>query len=164
MQRPTPTPQPTPKLAGCRLTTGAGSTAGDSGSRLVLLFDHELLGGEAVSLQPPRPGKIPLQLKVGPAVPSGPGSTTGWVYAASLEVINKTAIAVTIPVGSAVPMAVRYAWADYPCCPGLEKETAFCPPAACPIVSAATKEPAVPFWAHIKGGKCHCDAPWVCDM
>ena len=55
------------------------------------------------------------------------------------------------------------AWGDYPCCPGLDKATAFCPPAACPIMSAVTKEPAVPFWAKIVGGKCQCDAPWTCD-
>ena len=162
---PTPTPQPTPKLAGCSLSTSPGS-----GTRLVLLFDRKLLGGEAVSLQPPGPGKVPLQLKVGAAVGSGPANTSGWVFATSLEVINTTvgakhytAIAVTLPPGVPTPMAVRYAWGDYPCCPGLDKATAFCPPAACPIVSSVTKEPAVPFWAKIVAGKCKCDAPWQCD-
>lgn len=153
---PMATPQPTPKLSGCRLDA--------SGVRLVLHFDHGLLGGEAVSLQPPGPGAIPLELQIGPAVPSGPGNTSGWVYAAALTEINATAIAVTLPAGASMPTGVRYAWGDYPCCPGLEKATFFCPPAACPIVSATTKEPAVPFFARIiQGGTCECDAPWNCS-
>ena len=164
---PTPQPQPTPKLSGCRLERSSGG-GGGGGNRLVLLFDRGLLGGEGLSLQPPAPGEIPLELQVGPAVASGPGNTSGWVFAAALQVINDTALAVTLPPGTnaATPTAVRYAWGDYPCCPlrpGQDKSTFFCPPAACPIVSATTKEPAVPFWARIEGGKCACDAPWVCD-
>jgi hypothetical protein len=155
---PTPTPQPTPKLSGCRLV-GTGADA-----RLTLHFDRTLLGGEAVSLQPPGPGRVPLELQVGPAVASGPGNTSGWVYAAGLAVVNSTAITVTLPPGAAVPTAVRYAWGDYPCCPGLDQATFFCPPAACPIVSGATHEPAVPFYARIvAGGRCECDAPWDCS-
>ena len=152
MQSP-PKPQPTPKLSGCRLQKG----------RLVLSFDRGLLGGEAVALQAPGPGEIPLELRVGPGVPTGPHNTSGWVYAATLAQVNDTAIAVALPPGASTLTAVRYAWADQPCCPGLDKETGFCPPAACPIVTAATKEPAVPFWARIvEGGRCRCDAPWDC--
>lgn len=147
-----PKPQPTPKLGGCRV----------EGSRVVLSFDQDLLGTESVILQPKAPGELPMQLQVGPAVPVGPGNTSGWVYASTLEVLNGTSIAVTWPGGS-TPTAIRYAWGNYPCCPGLDPETAFCPSAACPIATSVTKEPAVPFWAKIVNGRCHCDAPWTCD-
>jgi hypothetical protein len=153
MQTP-PRPQPVPTLAGCRLV---------SSQTLVLVFDHGLLGGENVGLQPRGPGEIPLELRVGPGVPTGPSNSSGWVFAAGLKVINATAIEVTLPAGSPTPTAVRYAWGDYPCCPGLDPSTFFCPSAACPIVSSTTKEPAVPFWAYVEGGRCRCDAPWRCD-
>jgi hypothetical protein len=149
-----PKPQPVPKLAGCRL---------ESATRIVLSFDHGLLGDEAVGLQAPGPGKIPLELRIGPGVPVGPNNSSGWVYAANLEVVNATAIAVMLPPGSPTPTAIRYAWGSYPCCPGLDSATFFCPPAACPIVTTATKEPAVPFWAHVEAGRCRCDPPWKCD-
>ena len=57
---PAPKPQPTPKLSGCRLESAGPDAAGSGGAaatRLVLLFDHGLLGGEAVDLQPPGPGQ-----------------------------------------------------------------------------------------------------------
>ena len=107
---------------------------------------------------------------MGPVVPAGLNATSGWVHAASLELVNATAIAVTIPsmmaspstntstntntntgtgtgtgtgnsnsatsaATASYPSAVRYAWGDYPCCPGLDKATKFCPSAACPIVT-----------------------------
>ena len=127
----------------------------------MLLFDHGLLGGEAVSLQAPGPGEIPLEVQVGPAMPSG-GGNSSWVHVQGLAVVNSTAIAVTLSAG-APPTAVRYAWGNYPCCPGLAKTTFFCPPASCPIVSARTKEPAVPFYARIVEGRCECDNPWDCS-
>lgn len=155
LMQPTPKPQPAPKLAGCRL---------DSDGALTLTFDALLLGGEAVSLQSPGPGLVPLELKVGEGIPTGPRNTSGWVYASSLSLLNSTSISVQIPPGSPRPTALRYAWGNYPCCPGLEQDTAFCPPAACPIVTAESKEPAVPFWAYIDAnGKCRCDAPWDCS-
>ena len=148
-------PQPVPKLAGCRF---------DSETRhLVLVFDHGLLGGEAVSLQPRGPGEIPLELRVGPGVPAGAGNSSGWVHAEALQVLNATSLLVVLPAGAPAPTAIRYAWGDYPCCPGLEKTTAFCPPAACPVVSSPSKEPAVPFWAYVDGDRCRCDAPWDCS-
>jgi hypothetical protein len=151
--------QATPKLSGCRL---------ESPTRLVISFDRWLLGDEAVHVKPGKvPGRVPLELKVGAAVPIGPKNTSGWVFATSLEVINTTAIAVTIPAGVDTPTAVRYAWGDYPCCPGIDLPGRaygkFCPPAACPIVSETTEEPAVPFFAYIEGGKCRCDDPWACS-
>jgi hypothetical protein len=76
---------------------------------LVLLFDTALLGGEAVDLQSPGPGEVPLQLKVRPAVAAGPDNTSGWVYAEKLTVLNSTAIAVTIPTGAPTPTAVKCA-------------------------------------------------------
>lgn len=131
---------------------------------MILSFDRSLLGAEAVSLQPPGPGGIPLELQVGPPVPIGPANSSGWVRATKLSVLNDTAIAVSVPPGApATILGVRYAWGDYPCCPGLDPSTAFCPPAACPIVTATSKEPAVPFWARIQNGRCVCDAPWDCD-
>ena len=142
-------PQPTPVLSGCRLDAG----------RLILSFDAVLLNGEAVSLQPPGPGRVPLEFRVGPPT----NSSTGWVFADELQLVNATAVAATFPTGVTTPTAVRYAFGNYPCCPELNASTFFCPPSACPIVSAASKEPATPFWATIAGGKCYCDAPWSCD-
>ena len=51
-------------------------TATAAAGRLVLMFDHGLLGGEVVDLQPPGPGQVPLQLKIRPAVATGPGNTS----------------------------------------------------------------------------------------
>jgi hypothetical protein len=142
-------PQPTPKLAGCRL----------SATQLTLVFDAALLGGEGVVVQAPIPGAlVPLELQTMP----WNASVTGWVHAAALVVVNATAVAVPLEPGT-IPSAVRYAWGDYACCPGMAADTFFCPPTACPIVTSATTEPAVPFWAAIVGGKCQCDLPWVCD-
>lgn len=47
--------------------------------------------------------------------------------------------------------------------PGAAGSTYFCPNGGCPIVTAGSREPAVPFWASIVGGRCTCEAPWVCD-
>lgn len=150
MQSP-PRPQPTPKLSGCRVTAGS----------IVVTFDAALLGGEAVTLQPPGPGLVPFEAYVGPA----DAQNTGWVYAAALRVVNATSIAVDLPANvTTTPTALRYMWGNYPCCPGLDRSASFCPPGLCaPIVTQTTKEPAVPFWAHVEGGKCRCDAPWTCD-
>ena len=140
-----------PKFAGCRLDAASGA--------LTLTFDSALLKGEAVGLQTGFPGLIPLEVRTSP-----PNNTaTGWVYALGLQVVNATSIAVTLPSGGPAPDAVRYAWANYPCCPGIDSSTFFCPSEACPIVTATTTAPAIPFWANIIDGKCVCEAPWVCD-
>ena len=143
-------PQPTPKLAGCRL----------AGVTLTLMFDTTLMGAESITLQPPlwAPTFIPLEFQVAPTNVS----STGWVYAASLVVVNATAVSATLPPGVGTPTAVRYAWGDYSCCPGMQESTFFCPPTSCPIVTSLSTEPAVPFWAAIVDGKCECDAPWDC--
>ncbi len=155
-------PQPTPKLAGCRL----------SGGSLILTFDATLLGGESLAIQPPIPGSlIPLELQMAPWNATGNASVSGWVHTPTSPVaINATSIAVQIPAGvgsggggAVVPLGVRYAWGDYACCPGMDQKTFFCPPTACPIVTSASTEPAVPFWAAIVDGKCKCDFPWICD-
>ena len=146
--------QPTPKLAGCRL----------AGQQVVLSFDAQLLGAEAVSLQPfPlwTATSIPLEFKVAPA--NETDGSSGWVYAASLAVVNSTSVAAALPPGVGAPTAIRYAWGDYACCPGMEESTFFCPPTSCPIVTSVSTEPAVPFWAAIVGDKCECDAPWDCS-
>ena len=145
------TPQPTPKLKGCRL----------AGQQIVLSFDAQLLGAEGVAVQAPVPGSsIPLEFRVAPA--NETDGSSGWVFAATLEVYNSTSVAAALPAG-VVPTAVRYAWADYACCPGMDAETFFCPPTSCPILTSGSQEPAVPFWAAIVGGKCECDAPWDCS-
>lgn len=147
---------PVPKLSGCRL--------GADGS-LTLSFDASLLRGDVVSLQSPLPGLVPLEVRTGPPTPN----STGWVYALGLRVLNSTSIVAQLPPqqGGAPPDAVRYAWANIPCCPGQRPgaagSTYFCPNSGCPIITAATLEPAVPFWADIVAGKCVCEAPWVCD-
>jgi hypothetical protein len=140
---------PVAKLAGCRLSAGGA---------LTLAFDAALLGGEAVRVQLGAPGLLPLEVRTGPPT----NSSSGWVRALSLRALNATAVAVALPPGAEAPDAVRYAWADYPCCPGLNASTFFCPPEACPLATAATAEPAVPFYALIVGGRCVCEAPWDC--
>jgi hypothetical protein len=140
-----------PKLSGCRLNS--------EGTLLTLTFDSALLRGDSVSLQAPGPGFVPLQVRTGPPT----NTSSGWVYALGLQAVNATSVAAVLPAGGSPPDAVRYAWADSPCCPGLEASTYFCPPEACPIVTTTDKEPAVPFYAFIVGGKCECEAPWSCD-
>eukprot|EP00937_MAST-01D_sp_MAST-1D-sp2_P002517 g2517.t1 len=49
---------------------------------------------------------------------------------------------------------VRYAVRDNPCCPGLDRAVAPCPPASCPISAYNSTLPAVPFFARVEGGKC----------
>lgn len=93
-------PQPTPKLAGCRLESAT--------KRLVLSFDEALLNGEAVGLQAPGPGLVPLEFRVGAPT----NASTGWVYADSLEPINRTSIAAVLPPGVGTPSAVRYAFGE----------------------------------------------------
>lgn len=148
-------PQPTPKLAGCRL----------AGQQLVLTFDAQLLGAEAVSLQPYplwSASFIPLEFQIAPA--NETDGSSGWVFASALAVANATSVVATLPPGVGVaPTAVRYAWGDYACCPGMDASTFFCPPTSCPIVTSGTTEPAVPFWAAIVGGRCECDEPWDCS-
>lgn len=146
-------PQATPKFAGCRFAAGA--------QQVTLIFDAGILGAEAVFLQDRVPGSyIPLEFQIAPA--NGTTGTSGWVYASSLRLINGTSISALMPPNSGTPTAVRYAWGDYVCCPGMDEATFFCPPSSCPIVTSATKEPAVPFWAVLENGKCVCDAPWEC--
>jgi hypothetical protein len=90
---------------------------------------------------------VPLQVRAGP--PSD--NSSGWVYALALRALNATTVAVDLPPGAAqTATAVRYAWADVPCCPGINMSTYFCPAAACPLVTSEAKEPAVPFWAAIR--------------
>jgi hypothetical protein len=147
-------PQPTPKLSGCRI----------SGQQLVLSFDAKLLGAEGVSLQPYplwTPTSIPLEFQIAPA--NETDGSSGWVYATSLAVMNATSISAPLPAGVAAPTAVRYAWGDYACCPGMDPSTFYCPPTSCPIVTERSTEPAVPFWAAIVSGKCECDAPFDCS-
>jgi hypothetical protein len=139
---------PAAKLAGCRL---------DASGSLTLTFDAALLGSEAVRVQTGAPGLLPLQVRTGPPT----NATSGWAFALSLRALNVTSVEVLLPQGT--PDAVRYAWADYPCCPGISTSTGFCPPESCPIVTSASAEPALPFYARIVGGKCVCEAPWTCD-
>jgi len=146
-------PQSTPKLSRCRLVNA---------TLINLSFDAVLLGGEAVSLQAPPPGSSsPLEFLLGPT-----GNAT-WVSASSLKISGPNSISAEIPnllPSATLPSAVRYAWGDSPCCPGLNASTYFCPPAACPIVTASSLEPAVPFWAAIDAeGKCECTPPWDCS-
>merc|ERR1712183_399990 len=50
--------------------------------------------------------------------------------------------------------AVRYAFRDYPCCPGINRQTVPCPLASCPIQGYNSTLPAVPFIAKVVGGTC----------
>jgi len=147
-------PPPTPKLSGCRI----------AGQQLVLSFDATLLGAEGVRLQPYplwTATYIPLEFQVAQA--NETDGSSGWVWATSLAVVNATSISAPLPAGVAAPTAVRYAWGDYACCPGMDESTFYCPPSSCPIVTDQSTEPAAPFFAAIVGGKCECDAPWDCS-
>ena len=138
---------PVAKLAGCRADART----------ITLLFDAALLNGDAVAVKQP-PGLLPLQVRTGTPT----NTSSGWVFALNVTIVNATAVLVTLPDGGAAPDAVRYAWADYPCCPALDTSTGFCPPEACPIVAGKSEEPAVPFYAGIVNGRCVCEAPWEC--
>lgn len=46
--------------------------------------------------------------------------------------------------------AIRYAWGENPCCPGINRFVTPCPVAACPIQGFNSSLPAVPFWATLK--------------
>lgn len=50
--------------------------------------------------------------------------------------------------------AIRYAFRDNPCCPGVERQAMPCPVASCPIQSYNASLPAVPFLAKVVGGQC----------
>jgi len=50
--------------------------------------------------------------------------------------------------------AVRYAFRDNPCCPGLDSAAVPCPVAACPLQSYNATLPAVPFVAQVSSGRC----------
>lgn len=45
--------------------------------------------------------------------------------------------------------ALRYAWAEDPCCPGADRTVTPCPPNSCPLQGHASGLPAVPFLARI---------------
>ena len=50
---------------------------------------------------------------------------------------------------------MRYAWSDVPCCPVQERDVTPCPLDACPITTALSRLPAVPFTATVgPDGKC----------
>ena len=66
---------------------------------------------------------------------------------------------VTVPIGGLGAAAanltgIRYAWSENPCCPSVNRFMIPCPPNSCPIQTANSTLPAVPFWATIKAGQC----------
>ena len=59
---------------------------------------------------------------------------------------------------------IRYAWGENPCCPGIQEGLMPCPVNNCPLQTASTRLPAVPFMAKITDqGFCECSAPKACD-
>jgi len=63
----------------------------------------------------------------------------------------------SLPLGklqAANVTAVRYAFRDNPCCPGIDRGVAPCPPASCPLQGYNSTLPAVPFVAKIENGSC----------
>jgi len=83
--------------------------------------------------------------------PCGVDKTTG----APLPGFN-VAIA-DLPLGSynaSQITAVRYAFRDDPCCPGVNRDAAPCPPASCPIQGYNSSLPAVPFIGKVENGAC----------
>merc|ERR1711969_450435 len=62
--------------------------------------------------------------------------------------------------------AVRYAWAEEPCCTPAPGARGGCAPGSCPLWasdSASTKlAPALPFMATLVEGRCKCQAPQQC--
>ena len=50
--------------------------------------------------------------------------------------------------------AIRYAFRDDPCCPGINRGVLPCPPVSCPLMSYNATLPAVPFVAKIAKGNC----------
>merc|ERR1712039_1004101 len=50
--------------------------------------------------------------------------------------------------------AIRYAFRDYPCCPGIDRSAVPCPLGSCPLQGYNSTLPAVPFVAKIVAGQC----------
>lgn len=51
--------------------------------------------------------------------------------------------------------AIRYAWNEDPCCPGVDRTLAPCPPNSCPLQGYRSRLPAVPFLARVAAnGSC----------
>ena len=50
--------------------------------------------------------------------------------------------------------AIRYAFRDQPCCPGVSRGVVPCPPVSCPLMSYNATLPAVPFVAKVVKGTC----------
>jgi len=159
-------PQTVPKFSGCRLesqadtpTKGLDSQADTPTKVFTLHFDAQLLGDDVISVNSNSntPGTNPLQVLL----------NGNWTSVVSITKVNATAITAQLPSavgdGDDAITAVRYAWASYPCCPGIDRISEPCPPASCPLMSGTDQEPAVPFYAEIVNGKCQCDAPWQCD-
>lgn len=84
-----------------------------------------------------------------------------------VDITSSTSTSVTLDLsklnGSAMPVAVRYAWGIFDCCNTGDPLLYLSKPCddACPITSS-TLLPANPFIAEITAGKCKCVAPMVC--
>ena len=81
----------------------------------------------------------------------GVNTTTGQPLA------NFNIATATLPLGRlqvANVTGLRYAFRDYPCCPGVSRDVIPCPPASCPLGGYNSSLPAVPFVATIVGGSC----------
>ena len=63
------------------------------------------------------------------------------------------------------PMAVRFAWADTPCCAYEMRMGLPCLPENCPIVGQSSRLPAMPFIAKItETDECECTFPITCNI
>jgi len=89
----------------------------------------------------------------------------GW-QPLNISMAGSTAIKADLsPLGTAPPVAVRYAWGTSECCDKTDPDLYVkypCGPAPCPVMGGSGF-PANPFMAQIKNGKCECLAPQECS-
>lgn len=172
-----------PTLSGCRVSAD-GRTA-------TVTFNSSLLGADSVQVQPYPPAYKNVSAsamavlvdphgfcfqsasaKKSPPVcfDDGTGSAApnttdgvGWVF---VDIAEATTNSITVDLaraGGAKIYGVRYAMADENCCAHYAPTSGPCPVASCPLMGKASRLPANPFMAHIKGGKCVCIPPQACD-
>ena len=99
-----------------------------------------------LSLAPPSQLWLPAALQPQPGLDADGNRTDGFASVALFTATPPDGLNVT---------GVRYAWSDVPCCPVQERDVTPCPLDACPITTALSRLPAVPFTATVgPDGKC----------
>lgn len=125
-------------------------------------------GGVGIGSTRPAPqGRFPSFGGSGMTPTSDPSQfNEGWINLPITAGPTENSINVDLkPLKGAVPTAVRYAWGLIDCCDLTDPDiySVHGCIANCPVMSSSGL-PANPFIAKIKGGKCACVEPQLCDM